>query len=323
MTIAARRRRAVLLGALVGAWVAGSVLGTTEPARRAEAAPLFQIEPAHAEFVPALEGTEPIFILVIGSDARPDQAVESERADSLHIVAINPAKHKATIVGIPRDSYVSIPDHGQNKINSALFFGGPDLVVQTVEQMTGITMDYWAMTGFAGFEAMVNDVDGLVVDVPFALDDPAARAFFEPGVQRLRGADALAFARDRHDLPAGDLGRTENQGLLMVSAITQLKKEFHKDPSRMLAWVAAFVRHGQSTAGLDELVDLVFTGLTVNQNKVVNVVFPGGSSMIGGLSVVSLNQETLTTISRDLRADGLLRRANIPPSPNAPLTGET
>ena len=64
-------------------------------------------------------------------------------------------------------------------------------MVQTVEQLTGLKFDYWAMTGFASFEQMVDDVDGLVVDVPFAMSDEDSRAFFDPGVQRLDGDNAL------------------------------------------------------------------------------------------------------------------------------------
>jgi len=316
----APRRRACVLAALLVTWVAGSVLGATRPAERAAAAPLFQIEPAHAEFAPVLDGSQPIFVLVIGSDARPDQPVESQRADSLHILTINPARHKATIVGIPRDAYVELPGSGQNKINTALFFGGPDLVVATVEQLTGLTFDYWAMTGFAGFEAMIDGVEGLVVDVPFAMDDQASRAFFEPGVQRLAGNDALAFGRNRHDLPAGDFGRSENQGLLMVSALRQFKKEYTKDPSRMLIWVGSFLSNVQTSLPLDELMTLAFTGTAINQNAVTNVVFPGGTGMVGGLSVVQLDQTALATISSDLADDGLLKKKNIPPSPNASLT---
>jgi LCP family protein required for cell wall assembly len=321
MSILHARRRAALLVAFVAAWVAGSALGATEPASHAAAAPLFQLERAHAEFVPALDGSKPIFVLVIGSDARPDQAVESQRADSIHIVSINPAEHRATIVGIPRDSFVDIPDHGQDKIDAALFFGGPELVVETVEQLTGLKMDYWAMTGFASFEAMVDDVDGLVVDVPFAMSDEASRAFFEPGVQRLDGDNALAFARNRHDLPSGDFGRSEDHGLLMVSALAQFKKEFNQDPARLLAWVASFVRHGTTSLSLDEVLDLAFTGTTINANKVVNAVLPGGVGMVGTLSVVTLNEETLDAISKDLADDGILKKANVPPSPNESLLG--
>jgi LCP family protein required for cell wall assembly len=282
---------------------------------------MFQIGPAHAEYVPALNGQEPIFILVIGSDARPDQEVNSQRADSLHIVAVNPAAGKATIVGIPRDSYVTIPDHGTNKINTTLAMGGPELVVRTVEELTGITMDYWAITGFDGFRAMVEQVGGLVVNVPFAMDDASANAYFEPGVQRLSGEDSLAFARNRHDLPAGDFGRSENQGVLLVSALAQLRREFVQNPSRVLDWIGAFERNAQTAVPLDELVNLAFTATTLNPKKVVNIVVPGSSATVGDSSVVNLDMTQLQAISADLADDGLLKKINIPPSPNAPLLG--
>ena len=82
--------------------------------------PLFQIEQAHAEHVPVLDGSEPIFVLLIGSDARPGEEVAELRADSIHIVAVNPAKSKMTIVGFPRDSLVPIPGFGTTKINEAM-----------------------------------------------------------------------------------------------------------------------------------------------------------------------------------------------------------
>ncbi len=322
MTQPSSRRRIALLGVLAVAWVAGSVLGAAPSPRPAAAAPLFQLEPAHASFVPVLDGSEPIFVLVIGSDARPGEDIAATRADSLHILAINPAKAKATIVGIPRDAYVEIPGQGQDKINAAMFYGGPELVVETVEELTGITLDYWALTGFKTFAAMVNGVDGLVVDVPFAMDDSFSGASFEPGVQRLDGHQALAFARNRHGLQAGDFGRSENQGLLMVSALAQFKREFTKDPGRTLVWVSSFLQHAQTTVALDDLMDLAFTGTTISPKRVVNAVFPGGVAMVGTTSVVNLDPAVVQAISRDLERDGILKVANIPPSPNAGQAGE-
>ena len=142
---------------------------------------------------------------MVGSGARPGDDVEHSLADSLHLVFINPAKHRATLVGIPRDSYVPIPNHGTGKINSSLFYGGPALLVDTIENMSGVTVDYWAITTFWGFEDMIDGVGGLTMDVPFAMSDSYARADFQPGVQELSGKDALAFARTRHDLNAGRL----------------------------------------------------------------------------------------------------------------------
>jgi hypothetical protein len=81
------------------------------------------------------------------------------------------------------------------------------------------------------------------------------------------------------------------------------------------------VRNGTTTLSLDEVLDLAFTGTAINANKVENIVLPGGAGMIGALSVVTLNQESLDTISKDLADDGLLKKANVPPSPNESLLG--
>ncbi len=312
------RRLAVPI-ALLAAWIVGSTLGAAPAPRRAEAVPLFQIEAAHASHVPALDGSEPIFILVIGSDARPGEDIAGQRADSIHIVAINPAKGKATIVGFPRDSWVEIPGRGSDKINAAMTIGGPDLVVQTVEALTGLTMDYWALTWFEGFQKMVDDVGGLSVDVPFDVVDSYSRANISAGVQVLDGRAALAFARARHALPTGDFGRSENQGRLMVAALAQFRREFTKDPSRLLTWIGALLRNSRTDVPLDELLTLAFTGTTLNPKRITNIVLPGGVAMVGNTSVVNLDGTVLETISRDLKNDGLLTKAHIPPSPNAGL----
>jgi LCP family protein required for cell wall assembly len=315
-------RRFTFVSAVVAAWIAGSTFGAT-PARRAEAMPLFQLEPAHAEFVPVLDGSEPIFILLLGSDARPGEEITGQRADSIHIVAINPAKAKVTIVGFPRDSYVPIPGFGSNKINSAMVNGGPELMVRTVEQLTGITMDYWALTWFDGFEQMIDDIGGLHMDVPFDVFDHYAHAQISAGPQVLNGRSALAFARARHALPTGDFGRSENQGRLIISALRQFQNEFTSDPSRLLAWVGAAVRSSRSSVPFDQLMSLAFTGTSLNARRVTNVVVPGGTGMVGGSSVVNLDQATLRAISTDLEDDGLIGRRNVPPSPTAQLTGPT
>jgi polyisoprenyl-teichoic acid--peptidoglycan teichoic acid transferase len=316
-----RSRRFGLPAALLAAWVAGSTFGAATPATPARATPIFQIEQAHAEHIPVLDGSEPIFVLLVGSDARPGEDPAQTRADSIHILAINPAKAKATIVGFPRDSFVPIPGFGTTKINAAMAMGGPELVVDTVEQLTGLTMDYWALTWFEGFKSMIRDVGGLSMDVPYDVFDSLAGAEISAGQQVLSGPDALAFARARHVLPSGDFGRSENQGRLMVAALAQFRKEFSKDPSRLLTWAGAGLRNAQTDVPLDELMTLAFTATTINAKRIVNVVVPGSNGMTGNIAIVTLNQTALDTISRDLANDGLLKKANVPPSPNASLVG--
>ncbi|MEW6059637.1 MAG: LCP family protein [Actinomycetota bacterium] len=317
-----RRRYALAALALV-AWIAGSTLGVVTPAdpKQASAAPLFQFGRAHAEYLPTLSGTRPIFILFIGSGAREGEDVEHSLADSIHIVSLNPARHRAAILGIPRDTWVDIPGYGSGKINTAMVYGGPQLLVQTIESLTGVNLDYWALTTFWGFTKMIYNIGGLTVDVPFPMHDRYSYSDFDPGVQMLNGPDALAFARDRHSLPQGDFGRSENGGRLVVAALTQFRKEFSKDPSRMFTWIAAGIRNVQTDVPLDEVLSLAFTASTVNPKYVQNMVAPGLTGMAGDTSVVNLTADA-QTIFQDLRNDGLVLKKNIPPSPNASLLGE-
>ncbi len=315
-------RRIAVAALVLVAWVAGSALGTVTPGGgpSAQAAPLFQLGQAHAGYVPTLDGTSPIFILFIGSDARPGEPVAGERTDSIHLVGINPAKHKASILGFPRDAWVEIPGHGSDKINSAMVYGGPELTVQTVEQLTGIKIDYWALTSFDGFSKMINGIGGLSVDVPFSMHDSYSGADFEPGVQELDGKAALAFARDRHSLPQGDFGRSENQGRLMLASLAQFRKEFAKDPSRVLTWIGAGMRNLQTNVPLDQVLSLAFTASTLNPKHVQNMVAPGTDGMVGSTSVVNLSASD-STIFQDLKNDGLVAKKHVPPSPNAQLLG--
>jgi polyisoprenyl-teichoic acid--peptidoglycan teichoic acid transferase len=317
-----RRAWIALLGLV--AWAAGTVLGSVTAgggiARAQSATPTVVLGQAHADYVPTLDGSQPIFILLLGSDARPGEPVDGERTDSIHILAINPAKHRAAILGFPRDSYVPIPDHGTSKINTAMFYGGPELAVQTVEQLTGITLDYWALTSFEGFTGMINGIGGLTVDVPFSMHDSYSHADFEPGVQTLSGGDALAFARDRHSLPQGDFGRSENQGRLMIASLMQFRKEFGKDPSRVLTWLGAGLRNLQTDVPIDQLLALAFTASTINPKHVTNVVAPGTTGTAGSTSIVNLTSQAQVLFD-DLGKDGLIAKKNVPPSPNQSLLG--
>lgn len=313
-------RRISLASLAMAAWIAGSTIGVVTSPGPAAAQPLLQIEPAHAGYVPALDGSKPIFILFIGSGARQGEDVEHSLADSIHIVSIVPSKHRAAVLGIPRDSYVPIPGRGSAKLNTAMVYGGPQLLAETVESLTGIRLDYWALTTFWGFQAMINSIGGLTVDVPFAMQDSASGSDFEPGVKKLPGSDALAFARDRHSLPAGDFGRSEDGGRLIIAALAQFRKEFTKDPSRLLTWVAGGFRNLQTTAPLDQVLALAFTCTLVNPKQVENMVAPGSTGMAGGTSIVTLTSEA-QVIFDDMKKDGLVSKRNIPPSPNASLLG--
>ena len=309
-------RRALIAAIVVVSWVAGSTLGSIAglPAALARTAGVV-IGRAHGGYTPEPTGRRTITILAVGSDARPGQNPLSSRADSLHVIFLQPRKGQAVIVGIPRDSWVSIPGHGTDKINSAMSSGGPARLVQTVEQNFGARIDYWAVTSFWGIARMVDEVGGLQVHVPFAMHDPYSGAYFHQGLVRLHGKQVLAFARDRHSVASGDFGRSENGGRVFESALAQFRKEYRKNPSRLLTWIAAGVRNMDTELPVDELVDLAFTAIHMRMDHVRNVVLPGGTGSIGGLSVVTLSMSTARAIFADAKGDGALRPENIPRSP--------
>jgi LCP family protein required for cell wall assembly len=300
------RRRLSLGLAALAAWIIGAAIGTA-PSAPAGATPMMTLQAAHrAEFLPALDGKKPIFILALGSDARPGQNILRERSDSIHIIGVNPAKHSASILGFPRDSWVPIPGHGTNKITSAMSFGGPSLTVKTVENLTGIHIDFYLLTSFQGLRNMVDSIGGITVKVPFPMHDRFSGADFEPGTRHMTGGQALAFARDRHDVPGGDLGRSANQGRLLLAALAEFRGDFQKDPSVVLQWMGAGLRNVDSDLPLDEILKLAFTAQRVNQAKVKNVVAPAHGGSVGSESVVFINDSAAKPLFANMKKDGLI-----------------
>jgi polyisoprenyl-teichoic acid--peptidoglycan teichoic acid transferase len=256
-----------------------------------------------ASYRPGVPGGDPLFVLAIGSDARPRKPVTRALADSLHIIGVNPRTGAASILGIPRDSYVTVPGVGTRKINASLFHGGPELVVKAVERLTRIRIDAYLLTGFEDFRRMVSDVGGIEMTIPQAMSDSYSGARFRPGPTRLDGPKALAFSRNRHDVRGGDVGRSLNQGRLLIAALRELREDVRKDPLAIFSWILVGAKYLQTDLSFLEMVDLMFAALTVD--KVKNRVVSGGGGFAGGASVIRLGS-TAQRMFRDLRRDGTL-----------------
>ncbi len=298
-------RRVAATGGIVGllGWIAAGAVAAGPPS--GQALPLSLERRIAAEFRPPVPSNGPMFVLAIGSDARPDESVTRSRADSLHIIGINPRKGRAAILGIPRDSYVPIPGVGSQKINAALFHGGPELVVRTVEQLSGIRIDAYLLTGFLDFRRMVTKVGPIPVVVPYPMSDAASGANFRAGPTRVKGPAALAFARNRHDAPGGDFGRSLNQGRLLVAALRALREDVREDPLALFRWTAAGFGHLRTDLSLLEMLELLQAAVSIEPSRVANRVVSGGGGTVGGASVVRLGSSAQAAF-RDLRQDGLL-----------------
>jgi LCP family protein required for cell wall assembly len=243
---------------------------------------------------------QPVFILVLGNDGRPGDT--STRGDAIHVIGVNPQQHKATILDFPRDTGLAIPGHGVDKVNAAHVYGGAQLQAQTLGNAIGVPIPYAIDTNFPGFESMVDDMGGLDVNVPMAMNDHYSGANLAPGPQHLDGAAALAFARNRHQFPTGDLQRSENQGYLILQALAQLRAK-NTGPIGTLALLANLGRHAQLDGiGLTDLYDLGRLGLSLDPANVRNVVVP----VVQGSGTELHLGPGADTLFADFRDDGIL-----------------
>ncbi|HVT77242.1 MAG TPA: LCP family protein, partial [Acidimicrobiales bacterium] len=213
------------------------------------------------------------FMLIVGSDARPGQDLRHTRTDSLHVVAVDPATHSGTIVGIPRDTYVDIPGHGQHKINEAMELGGPSLMMETIRNFTGLPVEYYVLTGFEGFSQMVDELGGVDVYVPRNMNDNYSGAHFAAGYHHFNGDQALAFCRDRHDVAYGDFTRSENQGLLMLATLAKLRAET-TDDAGLRRWLSVLAEHAEFDASMSEMESLAALVRRIDPSWLQNVVMP-------------------------------------------------
>ena len=180
--------------------------------------------------------------VLLGSDSRDPGNEGNGRSDSIMVVHLNKQHDKAYIVSFPRDMYVTIPGHGQNKINAAFALGGAALTVQTLQDLTGVTMDHVVLVDFEGFTQLTDDLGGVTVTNKTAF---SSHGFDYPkGKIEIQGAQALWFVRERHSLPGGDLDRAENQRNV-IKAIVQkgLSAEVISDPATFTTFIANVAKH--------------------------------------------------------------------------------
>jgi LCP family protein required for cell wall assembly len=279
-----RRSLAVLTGVLVpvvlfSGLVASASMGGAGVRLGRTVVQVHKVQEAHFNPMPG----EPVFVLIVGNDARPGDLVS--RGDALQLVGVNPGTGQGTILNIPRDVYVPIPGRGTDKINAAHTFGGPVAQANAVAAMVGVPIPYVISTGFDGFMQMVDELGGVDVDVPMSMADPASGAYFSAGTNQMLGGEALAFARNRN-VQGGDFTRSHNQGLLILAALAKLRAA-GPSAANVIRWLGVLLRNATfDGATVADLYRLGRLALSIDPANVRNVTMPGVTGNAGGASVV-------------------------------------
>ncbi|MDQ0153801.1 LCP family protein [Robertmurraya andreesenii] len=147
-------------------------------------------------------------VLLLGSDSRGE---EHSRADTIMIARYHPDKKSYKLISIMRDSYVEIPGHGKNRINTAFAKGGPELLRETIKENFDIDIQYYAIVDFEGFVQLIDEAfpKGVEVNVEKEMSHNID-VVIKPGLQYLDGEHLLGYVRFRHD-KVGDFGRVQRQ----------------------------------------------------------------------------------------------------------------
>ena len=213
-------------------------------------------------------------ILVIGSDSRAGLGskfgadVLGARSDTSMLLHIAPGHTRADIISFPRDSMVPIlscsndglghtgqtAQAGQlERLNATFSAGGAPCLWKTLEQTTGIRIQHFVEVNFAGFESIVNDVHGVPVCLPFAINNAQSRLHLSAGKHVVSGAQALAFVRLREDIGEGsDTQRIQRQQYFLAAVMQKLKATgLLSQPSRIFAVVRDVAKSLTTDSGLD------------------------------------------------------------------------
>ena len=254
--------------------------------------------------------------LITGSDSRA--GLSRAEIDALHvgfdegtlnsdsIMLLHMGSGRPVLISIPRDSYVNIPGHGYNKINAALAYGGANLLIQTVENVTGLKIDHYMGIGFGGLVAVVNKIGGVQICLKTAINDSYSGVNLSAGCHDLNGDQALAFVRDRHSFATEDLQRIQDQRAF-ISAL--LKKATSPGVYLNPFTALPFGSTAASSMSVDQgtsLLDLVHAASALRDPETGTVPIANSNYYTNAGDSVLWNQTEATELFNALKTDSAI-----------------
>ncbi|MGY1987068.1 LCP family protein [Blastococcus sp. SYSU DS0669] len=253
---------------------------------------------------------DPITFLLVGSDTRvaaADGADPGGRSDAIMLARLSADRKHAQLISIPRDSWVEIPGHGMNKINASYAFGGPSLLVQTVEQLTQVRIDHYVAIDFEGLIQVTDDLGG--VDVVVAETTQNGPYTFEAGMNHLNGDQARWYLGQRYGLPGGDFDRVKRQQQYLRAMFDKLfSSETFTSPPKLDAAMLAITSavSVDDTLSNADLVSMAYSMRGVTPGDIDYFTAPVlGTGTEGAASVVYLDGNASERMWGYLRSDSL------------------
>jgi LCP family protein required for cell wall assembly len=255
--------------------------------------------------------------LIAGSDGR-DGLTNAEivqyhvgfdfgTANSDSLMLLHIGSGRPVLISIPRDSYVDIPGHGYDKINAALGIGGPTLLIQTVESVTGLRINHYMGIGFLGLADVVDKVGGVTMCLPNSLDDSQYSGLtLAAGCHNLDGAQALAFVRDRHSFATEDLQRIQDQRAFLAALLKKATSPgVYLNPFTALPFASTSATAISADKGTS-LLDLISAARALRNpvTGTVPIANPNYETQAG--DAVEWNQTQATQLFNDLKTDATI-----------------
>ena len=287
----------------------------------------------------AADGAENV--LLVGSDSRTgagDQfaqapkgqtPVDGQRSDTVILAHLAKGNKVATLVSLPRDSWVTIPGYTDaagvaqpphlDKLNSAFSLGGAPLLVSTVQQLTGIHVDHYVEIDFAGFQNMVNALGGVDICLSQPAHDVQTGLNLTAGQHHLNGTTALEFVRQRYGLPLGDIDRIKRQQQFMASMMRKVESAGTlANPLKLNDFLDALTKSISVDSGMSasDLAKLAVKLKGLGTGSVVLTTMPlTGFSTQDGISVDDVDIAKSTALFHSLAVDAPVVLPSAPPTP--------
>lgn len=238
------------------------------------------------------------YILLLGNDRREGQGWT--RSDTIMIARLDAETHSVSMLSIPRDSYTAVEGHGMTKINHASAYGGPELMIQTVKELTGLPIHHYVEIDFQGFGQVVDALGG----VEMTVDEPVVdggKVLLSPGTQVLSGYEALLFVRNRKAYADGDFSRMRNQQALLFAMVKKASDDTNF--ARLPGILDSISRHLKTDWTVPELMSVASEYRGIGSDDMRMKTLPGAAQRIDGVSYVVIDEAQAELLYEDL-ADG-------------------